>query len=126
MCPFLREKLWETSLEKFSLKFRVGSILFRIPEIFTTHTHKIMCCYVPVPSIQSASELNQNIFRIKLTFSTDSERFQNSFCIDSEISLNQSEIQNLCPLNFSESEEKSECNSKLVLNQKRIQNAFLN
>ena len=82
--------------------------------------------YCPVPSIQSASELNQNIFRIKLTFSTDSERFQNSFCIDSETSLNQSKIQNLCPLNFSESEENSECNSELVLNQKKIQNAFLN
>ena len=75
----------------------------------------------PVPSIQSASELNQNIFRTILTFSTDSERFQNNFCIDSETSLNQSKIQNLCPLNFSESEENSECNSELVLNQTESQ-----
>ena len=80
----------------------------------------------PVPSIQSASELNQNTFRTILTFSTDSERFQNSFCIDSETSLNQSKIQNLCPLNFSDSEENSECISELVLNQKKIQNTFLN
>ena len=75
----------------------------------------------PVPSIQSTSELNQNIFRTILTFSTDSEPFQNSFCNDSETCLNQSKIQNLGPLNSSESEENSERNSELALNQNENQ-----
>ena len=56
---------------------------------------------LPVLYIQSESELNQNIFRINLPFSTDSQKFHNSFCIDSEASLNQRKVQNLCPVNSS-------------------------
>ena len=61
-----------------------------------------------MPKIHPASELIQNIFRVNLTFSTDSEGFQNSFCIHSQTSLNQSEIQNKCSLKFFDSEESSE------------------
>ena len=78
----------------------------------------------PVPSIQLASELNQDIFRTIVTFSTDSEPFQYSFCNDSETSLNECKIQNLCPLNSSESAQNSECNSELALIQNENQKVF--
>ena len=79
---------------------------------------------MPVPCIQSASELNHNIFRIILSFSTDSESFQNSFCIDSDTSLNQSKTQILCPLNSSKSEENSEFISEVGLIRNENQNLF--
>ena len=47
---------------------------------------------LPVPNAQRISVLIQNDFREILIFSTDSERFQISFCIDSETFLNQSKI----------------------------------
>ena len=59
-----------------------------------------------------------------LISSTDSERFQNSFCIDSDTFLNQNKIQNQCTLVFSESVENSECTSVLPVNQNENQSFF--
>ena len=90
------------------------------------------CCRVkgagaivlPVPNAQRTAVLIQNDFREIMTFSTDSEQFQNNFCIDSETFLNQSRIHNQCFLNFSKSEENSESVSKLALNQNESQKTF--
>ena len=71
-----------------------------------------------------ASEMNQKSFTVILSFSTDSESFQNSFCIDSETFMIQTKFQNICPLNSSDSEKISKCVSDLALNQNENRKFF--